>query len=66
MVVIAMAAGGVRRIRWAAGSRLTLESNYNDRRRKPSLERDSFPGRAGRRVTQRYAHDTFHPILTWK
>lgn len=50
---------------WAASSRLTLESNYNDRRRNPSLGRESFlERRAGRRVAQRYAHAASHPTLT--
>lgn len=49
-------------------SRLTLESNYNDRRRNPSLGREFFlERRAGRRVAQRrYAHalpSCSHPRL---
>ncbi|CAB3230435.1 unnamed protein product [Arctia plantaginis] len=52
-----------RRIRPPVGlhsSRLTLESNYNDRRRNPSLGRESsWRGVPGERVAQpRYAYAT--------
>ena len=48
--------------RWGCSSRLTLESNYNDRRRNPSLGRESswrgVPGAGG---APRYAHAAPRP-----